>query len=237
MQILGCQGPYPGPGGATSGYLLTGTGRPVLLELGSGILARMSRQETADLGAVVLSHLHFDHCAEVPLLGYLREAGRRAGEDLPPLPVYLPAESAGIRQSWPGGGIFDFRFLDETPFTVEGLTFQGRPTRHSVPTWGFRIVGEGQLGYTADTGPDPELARFFSGVDLLLAEAGYGDGPSGPAHLTTIEAAELALQAGAGGLLLTHLPPEAPDPTAPARAMFPLAEWAGSRLNQVIGVC
>lgn len=84
LQILGCQGPYPGPGGATSGYLLTGPGRPVLLELGSGILARLGSEGAAELGAVVLSHLHFDHCAEVPLLGYLREARRRAVVDLPP---------------------------------------------------------------------------------------------------------------------------------------------------------
>ena len=42
LTILGMNGPFPAPGGATSGYLLTAGEASVALDLGSGTLARLT---------------------------------------------------------------------------------------------------------------------------------------------------------------------------------------------------
>ena len=57
LTILGNSGPYPAPGGACSGYLLSQGDTHVLLDCGLGVLARL--QEHISLGALsalVLTH-------------------------------------------------------------------------------------------------------------------------------------------------------------------------------------
>ncbi len=48
LTVLGCDGGYPGPGGAGSGYLVSADGAHLCLDLGPGTLARM--QERIDPG-------------------------------------------------------------------------------------------------------------------------------------------------------------------------------------------
>ncbi len=79
---------------------------------------------------------------------------------------------------------------------------------HPVETFGFRIEHAGQvLAYSADTGPCGELVRLASGADVLLSEASFIDGPDLPPdlHLTARQAAEHAVRADVGELVLTHL--------------------------------
>ena len=63
LKILGNNGPYPAPGGACSGYLLTsdsGNTR-LLIDCGTGVLNRLLDEcPPKDLDAVVLSHLHYE---------------------------------------------------------------------------------------------------------------------------------------------------------------------------------
>ena len=67
---------------------------------------------------------------------------------------------------------------------------------------------EGILTYSADTGPNADLAGFARGSDLLLCEATYQEGKIGtPVHLSAAQAAETAARAEARGLVLTHVWP------------------------------
>jgi ribonuclease BN (tRNA processing enzyme) len=79
-----------------------------------------------------------------------------------------------------------------------------------VPTLGVRIEAGGQvLGYTADTGPTPELEPLAEGAGLLVAEASWQEDGTDrpPIHLTAREAGEAATRAAAGRLMLTHIRP------------------------------
>ncbi len=64
------------------------------------------------------------------------------------------------------------------------------------------------VGYSGDTRPSAALARFFSGVDLLIFDSTFAARDSDKAvqrkHSTSVEAAELARRAGVGRLALTH---------------------------------
>lgn len=78
LTVVGCSGSYPGPDSPASCYLLeaeapdeTGGTRTwrLLLDLGSGALGALQRYvDPLTVDAVLLSHLHADHCLD--LSGY-----------------------------------------------------------------------------------------------------------------------------------------------------------------------
>ena len=70
LTVLGCNGPYPAPGGACSGYLLQEGDTGVLRDCGAGVLAQLEKHmPPQNLTAIVLSHLHYDHMSDMlPLI-------------------------------------------------------------------------------------------------------------------------------------------------------------------------
>ncbi|MGH3495644.1 MAG: MBL fold metallo-hydrolase, partial [Sciscionella sp.] len=73
LTVLGCSGSVPGPGLATSGYLLRSADTTVVLELGNGTLAQLAGLvDPFDIDALVFSHLHADHCADFAALAVYR---------------------------------------------------------------------------------------------------------------------------------------------------------------------
>lgn len=88
LTVLGCNGPYPAPDGACSGYLLQEGDTGVLLDCGAGVLAQLEKHmPPQNLTAIVLSHLHYDHMSDMLPLIYR----------CPGLPVYLPGAPAAVR--------------------------------------------------------------------------------------------------------------------------------------------
>jgi ribonuclease Z len=85
--------------------------------------------------------------------------------------------------------------------TVGGRTI--RPREVLGPRRDGRAVG-----YSGDTRPSAALARFFSGVDLLIFDSTFAAGDADKAverkHSTSVEAAELAKKARVRRLALTH---------------------------------
>ncbi|RAE61682.1 MBL fold metallo-hydrolase, partial [Burkholderia multivorans] len=72
LTALGTAGSFPGPGSSASCYLVeTEEEKPtrIVLDLGSGALSPLQRAVDLDsITAVVLSHLHPDHCMD--MLGF-----------------------------------------------------------------------------------------------------------------------------------------------------------------------
>ena len=67
ITVLGCSGSVVGPDSPASGYLLSAPDTPPLvIDFGGGVLGALQRH--ADPGAVqmLLSHLHADHCLDLP---------------------------------------------------------------------------------------------------------------------------------------------------------------------------
>ena len=79
LTVLGCNGPYPEPDGACSGYLLESGETRVLIDCGTGTLARLTAiMPPEKLDAVILSHLHYDHMSDMlPLIYKLQGAACR----------------------------------------------------------------------------------------------------------------------------------------------------------------
>ena len=98
LQIFGNNGPYPAPGGACSGYLLSSDSGEtnLLIDCGTGVLTRLMADQRLDaLDAVVLSHLHFDHMSDMLPMQYAIQFHPRKK----PLPVYCPLSPEPVRGS------------------------------------------------------------------------------------------------------------------------------------------
>jgi ribonuclease BN (tRNA processing enzyme) len=216
LTIIGCSGSFPGPTSPASCYLLEAEDFRLLLDLGNGALGVLQRHiDLYDVDAICLSHLHADHCIDLGAYWVARtyhpDGPRR------PIGVYGPAgTSARMAQAHglaePPGMTQAFAFDTLTPGTREIGPFQVTVAHvnHPVETFGFRLEHAGRsIAYSADTGESPALVGLARDADLLLCEASFVDGPGLPPdlHLTARQAAEHAGQAGAAGLMLTHLVP------------------------------
>jgi ribonuclease BN (tRNA processing enzyme) len=236
LTVVGCSGSYPGPDSPASCYLLEheheGRTWRVLLDLGSGALGPLHRYvDPLALDAVLLSHLHPDHCLDLCGLYVVRKYHPHG---LPKqLPVYGPSDTAGrMARAYdlpedPGmTEEFDFRpWVTGQPVAVGPFTVDVVPVEHPVESYGLRIRADGALlAYTGDTGRCAQLVELAAGADLLLAEASFRDEEDNPPgiHLTGADCGETAGKGRVKRLLLTHVPPwyEGQDMLDAARAVW-----------------
>lgn len=225
LTVVGCAGSFPGPESPASCYLLTAVdgGRTwrVVLDLGNGALGALQRHaDPRDLDAVLLSHLHPDHCLDLTslkvVLNHYPGTGGAGGAGR--LPVHGPAGTAerlarayGVEGAEDVTDVYDVReVVDREPFVVGPFRITPVRVEHPVTAYGYRVVGpEGRvLAYTGDTDSCPALAPLLRDADLALVDAAYlEDRDTGRGvHLTARRAARAAVEAGARRLLLTHIP-------------------------------
>ena len=220
LTVVGCSGSTPGPESAASCYLVEADGFRVLLDLGSGAVGPLqSVVALHEIDAIVLSHLHPDHCLDMTALAVVL----RYGPTPPARPVTVLAEPGALDRLasayYPGSeptvfdGLFDFVVAADRlgPFAVRTT-----PVRHPVPAVAVRLeyvnaTGQGgpTLVYSGDTGASPELVELARGAGTFLCEASWGGSPAPvpDLHLSGADAGEHARAAGVGRLLITHVPP------------------------------
>lgn len=220
IRVLGGCGAWPAAGQACSGYLLSHDGFRLVVDIGYATLPRLlSYVPASSVDAVLVSHGHPDHCADLnPLLR------ARALASSPPasLPVYtLPgALDAVLALDRPGMLDSAYRvceFSAGSSFEVGPFQVTSWALPHFVPDAGFRLSADGYtVAYTGDTGPCEDLLSLARGADLFIAEATYPDEVEAQdaRYLSSArQAGEYAARAGVGRLLLTHLWPDT-DPAA-----------------------
>ena len=236
LHLIGVNGPFPESGGATSGYLLE-TGKALLqFDLGCGVLGQLTAlTPPEDLTALFLSHWHFDHAADLPVLMYRLQALNRV------LPVWGPADQgAALFRLVSSAPCFDFHVLSAgDAVNVGDARVRVNAARHPVPAVGYTVRAEGKtFGYTGDTNTLPSLAEDYRGCDLLLADGLFSRDAwdEQKPHLSAELAARLALATGTKNLIVTHLNPFIPRRTLleEARAVFPAVRLADA--GAVIGL-
>jgi ribonuclease BN (tRNA processing enzyme) len=220
LTVVGASGSYPGPDSPASCYLLEADhdGRPfrLVLDLGSGALGLLHHHlDPMLVDAVLLSHLHADHCLDLTGLYVLRRY--HPDGPAPRIPVWGPErtdvrmakaydldEDPGMKEE------FDFLLYPEDTFTVGPFEVTARRVAHPVTAYGLTIRADGRtLAYSGDTGTCDALVETARDADFFLCEASFVEGADNPPdlHLTGAEAGVMATQAGARRLVLTHVPP------------------------------
>jgi ribonuclease BN (tRNA processing enzyme) len=196
----------------------------IVLDLGPGTLLELRKHiDYRILNGIVVSHLHVDHMLDLIALRFALSynpdpAPARIRLFMPPGGVEM-LDRAATAFDTPGsdldwfGSVYDIHEYDPyASIEIGDLTCTFHPTVHWVPCWAIRVHPDGDDGdllYTADTGPAADLAGFGQGASVVLAEAAdRSDNPSplkDRGHLSPTEAGKLAADIGAHTLILTHI--------------------------------
>jgi ribonuclease BN (tRNA processing enzyme) len=223
LTVLGCSGSVVGPDSPASGYLLRAPHTPPLvLDFGGGVLGALQRHIDPGSVHVLLSHLHADHCLDLPGLFVWRRyhplaASAPAGKAL----MYGPSDTwsrLGAASSPYGGEIDDFsdifdirHWVDGEPVTLGTLTLLPKHVCHPTESYGLRVTDPSgaSLVYSGDTGCCDAVVELARDADVFLCEASWTHSPDRPRnlHLSGTEAGRIAAEAGVRELLLTHIPP------------------------------
>lgn len=212
LAVLGCDGSYAGPGGASSGYLVRSATTSLWLDTGPGTLGRLQRHlPLRELSAVVVSHEHPDHCGELPVvrnaLKYLL--------DIEGLPVLTTRGTRALVDHISGGAAPTFAWdvvADGAERQVGDLRLRFARTDHPVETVAVRVDHPaGSVAYSSDTGGRFDASALDpdgTGVDLFVVEATMPPDLEDQAqHLSARQAAAAAIACGARRVLVTHVAP------------------------------
>ncbi len=222
LRILGSGTAIPHAERGASGYaLITDDGvSACLLECGPG-----STRRWPDAGidfdsarVVLVTHHHVDHVCDLPAVLFGRKVARSASPLTLAGPIGHRAHVAGLRrlfEPWLEDEavrvveLDDLGRLDVAPFSLEV-----RHVQHVENALGCRVSADGAtLAFSGDSGPGADgrpcegLVDLCRGVDLALLECSYPAEREARSHLNATTAAEVALAAGVGRLVLTHFYP------------------------------
>lgn len=210
----------PDPERASACHWIASDAADILIDCGAGAVQGLARVGLpwGGLRHLLISHFHTDHVGEIPsLLFALRHALQPPRTE--PLEIWGPKGTRRLFDalsralgSWlvePGFPLRLHEICPEETVQIGDLWVSVAATPHTDESLAYRFEGGGiALGYTGDTGPSDELAHFFRGVDLLLAECSLPDDIALDIHLSPTPLARLAAAADAKRLAVTHVYPQ-----------------------------
>ncbi|HZK04533.1 MAG TPA: MBL fold metallo-hydrolase [Actinomycetaceae bacterium] len=247
LTVIGCTGSMSGPASPASCYLVQATGPgddgvprtwTLVLDLGPGAFGRLlGHMDPADVDMVVLSHLHADHISD--MISYHVFRRWHPNGALGPVRVLAPAGAVdrvrgvggdGPEEMYAGEFTFE-RHREGEPLEIGPFRIESFLVVHPVEAYAVRITGPSENGsapttltFTGDADTCESLVEASRGVDLLLADAAFVDGRDEVRgiHLTGTRAGEVAAEAGAGRLVLTHIQPwtDLDEVVIPAREAY-----------------
>ena len=212
LDVLGCAGTFPSADSPCSSYLVRHDGYSLLLDAGNGSIGALQKvADLLDVDAVVLSHLHADHCVDLAAYSYARRF-HPANPGL--LPVYGPRGTQDrlcrIFDVPPKDRlekVYEFHTVRPGRFELGPFTIDLAPTNHPIECHAIRVTADGRsLTYSADTAESDEVVDLARGTDLFLCESTWLDDTPAPpnVHMRAREAGEHATRADVGRLLLIH---------------------------------
>ena len=176
LRVLGCHGGEL-PKHRTTCFLVDGK----LCVDGGAITSVLPLEEILQIDDIFLTHSHFDHMKDVPLMTDVL-VGRRSK----PVVVHGPAETMEAMDKdvfnnrvWP-----DFRAIPTAenpviafeempvrqPVTCQGYRIRAIPVHHPVYSVGYIFESKsGAVAFSGDTGPTDELWRVLNATPNLKA--------------------------------------------------------------------
>lgn len=227
LKILGTASALPVSDKNPSAQVLSVHGRLFLIDCGEGTQRsiRSSHLAFTKIEAIFISHIHGDHV--FGLFGLL--SSLKMVNSPRKVKIYGPEALRSVlkfyQSFFESDGDPGFEFCEvkakglEVIFQSRSLKVSAFPLNHKIECYGYRfdeILSERSLAkrpalsyaYCSDTAPFPELPEYVRGVSALYHEATYPMEYAGKAavyfHSSTEDAANCALQAGVGKLIVGH---------------------------------
>ncbi len=217
LTILGSGNVFSGAERYGSGYLLESSSNAIVFDLGFGAFMNLRKVIAPEkISAIFFSHLvHVDHSMD--LIAFLENRysfTKSRNQQKKQINLFGPK---GLKQFY--GRILElYPSFKQMPFPVKlkemdyaekkifGFTVKSKPVKHVEHTIGYRVESaEGVFVYGADSDYCSELVDLGKDADLFVLEASLGKEKSNDTHMTISEAAEIAAEANAHKLLLTHI--------------------------------
>lgn len=221
LTVLGSGTVAPSPTRTAPAHWVEAGDVMLLLDCGSGTLLR-SAQHGVPWHAVThlaITHFHPDHWGELPLFIYALIWGIEPArtESLTVMgPVGMSTRlghlAAAMGESVTDPKSFPLEVLEVRPgeshrISPEVILGVGK-SNHTDESVAYAVEHhETRLVYTGDTGPSSELADWAAPCDLLLTECSLPADRMIEVHLTPAQAGQLARDARARELVLTHFYP------------------------------
>jgi len=198
--------------------LVDGDGTRFAIDFGTSSLIALNQQgiEHNSIDAILLTHLHGDHCGGVPFMLMDAMLGARRSR---PLTIAGPhdtrARMAVIAEAlFPGSEVMVPKFpLDYVEMEVGHTNavrnlrvtpYAAKHTRQTNPTFLRVEVGDKVIAYTGDGEWTDEMAEMGRGADLVVAECYYYEKPI-KWHLNYPALVEHVRNFGAKRVILTHM--------------------------------
>jgi ribonuclease BN (tRNA processing enzyme) len=191
------------------------------IDFGASSLIALAQQgvQHNSIDAILLTHLHGDHCGGVPFL--LIDAMLSAKRTRPLIiagPRDLRGRMGQIQEAlFPGSHVMAPKFSLEwvelepgRPHQLLDLTVTAQPARHTEETHplALRVEVAGKVvAYTGDTEWTDDIAKVAHGADLFIAECYFYDKPV-KWHLNYPVIAAHRSEFGAKRVILTHMSKE-----------------------------
>lgn len=211
IDVLGFWGGYPTRGGATSGYLITTNEGKILLDCGSGTMSKLSLlARTEELSGVILSHLHYDHMADIGVIQYAMNGALRTGRAKKPIDIYSPDSPDNMWEQIQSAESRNIPIEEGNKLEMAGVTIEFQEVEHTIPCFAVKMTYKDKtFVYSGDTVYIESLVNFAKDADLFFCEATICEGSThtvGAGHMDAVEAATIAKKANVKDLVLTHLP-------------------------------
>ncbi|KAB1188105.1 MULTISPECIES: MBL fold metallo-hydrolase [Haloferax] len=216
LTFLGTGSAMPVSGRAQSGLLLESDSNALLVDCGSGVLARLAETDVGYEGvsSVLLTHLHLDHVSDLmPLI----KARWLVGKD--DLEIVGPEGTEALVE-----GLLDVhdymkdrldlqvREVGPHEFGIAGFDVMGYEVRHSMTTLAYRFTndfGEADLVVSGDTEAFDGLTTFADGASVLVHDCSFPDDVDVSNHPTPTKLGETLTGHDIDTVFLTHLYPHA----------------------------
>ena len=212
IDILGYWGGFPKANEATAGVFVYNQDTRVLIDCGSGVISKyLEHYDVFDLDAVILSHLHADHSADLKILQYKMNNALRTQKRNNKLKIYMPKSPELYFQYNQDEFTSDIETYDTSRIlNIGSLKFSFFENVHTIEAYSMNIETQAfKVSYVTDTEYQRGLIDFVKEANLLICGATKTEGSthsSGVGHMSDFEAGQLATAGHVEQLVLFHLP-------------------------------
>ncbi len=216
--LLGTGTSLPDPDRVQSGVLIEMDGRPILFDIGSGVLHRLTQLniDLTRIQDIFLTHFHIDHSSD--FLTLLQTVWLLHGTH--EFRIYGPPP---IDEWYRGLITTAYPYLQNKVKIAQQVLAESDsvhlgqcvittcPTIHgSMPSRAYRIeCADQSIVYSGDTAPCDVLIELARGTDILIHECNWLDGDHPPhAHTSPSELRAIVESCHPKKVILTHVAPE-----------------------------
>ena len=221
VRFLGSGDSFGSGGRFQTCIMVSVAGRRFLVDCGASSLVAMRAQgiEPNSISAILVTHLHGDHCAGVPF--FLMDAMLGSKRQQPLYIAGPPNSKARLQEMqevlFPGSRIMVPKFpveyvelpLRQTRY-VDGMAVTAYPAVHTpetTPTM-LRVETGGRIvSYTGDTDWTEDILAVAENADVLVSECYFYDKPV-KMHMNYVKLKEHLGRLSAKQVVLTHMSPE-----------------------------